>query len=409
MTALEQAIARFLCHRDGAIELAREAGRESPGSAAAPLFEASLLLCSRDRRDFQAAAGPLARSRSLSKSHQESSWEAALTAAAGGDYARAIAIFDAWLAQSPRDVVALAVAHVFEYFLGNAAALRSRSARAVAAWTPDLPGYHAVLSMHAFALQECGEYEAAEATARRAAEIEPGDLRAWHAVTHVLEMQGRAEEGLRWLGAAEASADSGGASTHLWWHRALLHLQLGQPRRALAVYDERLGGPGLSALIDASALLWRLRLSGFPVTERFQALAERWALYAEDAHCAFNDTHAMMAFAGAGRWDLAEKLLAAQQWRLAARGGANYDMTRLVGLPASRAIAAFGRGDMAGAEALLRSLPPVAHRIGGSHAQRDVFQLTRAAAIEQGKGSEQFSRPPRAWNGRWKIALTPFS
>ena len=55
-------------------------------------------------------------------------------------------------------------------------------------------------------------------------------------------------------------------------------------------------------------------------------------------------------------------------------------MTRLVGLPASRAIAAFGRGDYAAAEALLRGLPPVAHRIGGSHAQRDILQLTRAAA-----------------------------
>jgi hypothetical protein len=147
-------------------------------------------------------------------------------------------------------------------------------------------------------------------------------------------------------------------------------------------------------------------LSGYPVTERFQTLAERWAPYAEDAHCAFNDTHAMMAFSGAGRWDLAGKLLAAQQRRLGSRGGANYDMTRLVGMPACRAIAAFAGGDMDAAEALLRSLPPVAHRIGGSHAQRDVFQLTRAAAIEQKKGSEQFSR---GWNARWKIALTPFS
>jgi len=60
--------------------------------------------------------------------------------------------------------------------------------------------------------------------------------------------------------------------------------------------------------------------------------------------------------------------------------GANHDMTRLVGLPASRALAAFGRGDFSGAARLLRALPPVAHRIGGSHEQRDVLHLTRAAA-----------------------------
>ena len=52
----------------------------------------------------------------------------------------------------------------------------------------------------------------------------------------------------------------------------------------------------------------------------------------------------------------------------------------LVGLPANRALAAFGHGDFATAARLLRALPPVAHRIGGSHAQRDVLHLTRAAA-----------------------------
>ena len=73
-------------------------------------------------------------------------------------------------------------------------------------------------------------------------------------------------------------------------------------------------------------------------------------------------------------------LLAALQRRVVRTAGTNYDMTRLVGLPACRALVAFGAGDFAAAEALLRALPPVAHRIGGSHAQRDVLQLTRAAA-----------------------------
>jgi len=382
MSNLERAIAGFLRHRGDSLALAREAAREAPGLAAAHLFEALLLLCSRDRRDFEASARALERARPLTKNPQETAREAAAAAAAGGDYARACRILDEALGEDPLDVVALGVAQVFDYFLGNAAALRSRSARALAHFREGDPHYHAVLSMHAFALQECGEYAPAEEAARRAAQIEPLDLRAWHAAAHVLEMQGRVEEGLRWLDAAERWArDAGGAATHLWWHRALLHLQLGEAGRALALYDRRITGPGLSELIDASALLWRLRLAGARLGARFDALALRWAPYAEDAHCAFNDTHAMMAFAGAERWDLAARLLAAQERRLAAgRTSANYDMTRLVGLPASRAIAAYAGGDLAAAEALLRSLPPVAHRIGGSHAQRDVFHLTRAAA-----------------------------
>jgi hypothetical protein len=185
-------------------------------------------------------------------------------------------------------------------------------------------------------------------------------------------MQGRALEGLR--------RAVNHPVNHVWWHRALFYLQLDLVEEALAVYDRRLRLDGLAELIDASALLWRLRLAGVEIGERFRPLAARWSQHAEDAFCAFNDLHAMMAFAGAQRWDWAHRLLAAQERRIARIAGANHDMTRLVGYPACRALAAFGRGDFRGTEVLLRSLPPVAHRIGGSHAQRDVLTLTRAAA-----------------------------
>jgi tetratricopeptide (TPR) repeat protein len=397
MKTLERALARFLRHQAGALELARAAGREEPHAAAAPLFEACLLLCSRDRRDFLAAAEPLRRVAALRKNSAERMHEAAVAAAARGDYPLACRIFDQALGESPRDIVALGVAQVFDHFLGNAAALRSRSARALAQFPPDAQHYHAVLSMHAFALQECGEYAAAEDAAREAAAREPGDLRAWHAVAHVLEMEGRAEQGLRWLSQGEPHwSGQGAASTHLSWHATLLHLQLGEDGRALALYDRRLSGEGLSQLIDRSALLWRLKLEGVDVGGRFEVLARLWERFAEDAHCAFNDMHAMMAFAGARRWDAAHRLLAAQERRIGdGRADANYEMTRLVGLPACRAIAAFGRGEAATAAALLRALPPVAHRVGGSHAQRDILQLTRAAAQPRIRGDFRARGQPR--------------
>jgi hypothetical protein len=194
-------------------------------------------------------------------------------------------------------------------------------------------------------------------------------------------MQGRAEEGVRWMGArASWWTGAGAGSTHLWWHLALHQLELGRVRLALRVYDQRMQGGAHSELIDRAALLWRMHLAGHDVGSRFAALAADWEPHAEDAHCAFSDAHAMMAFVGAQRWDLSQRLLAAQERAVARPRGANHATLRLVGLPASRAIAAYGHGDFAGAEALLRALPPVAHRLGGSHAQRDILQLTRAAA-----------------------------
>jgi tetratricopeptide (TPR) repeat protein len=243
-----------------------------------------------------------------------------------------------------------------------------------------------VLAIHAFALEECGEYDAAAHAAQHALALEPRDLRAQHAMTHVYEMQGRFAEGIRWMGsrAAHWTGREGATPTHLWWHLALHHQQAGRHRFALELYDRRLrAGESLSERIDASALLWRLSLDGYDVGRRFEALAGTWASHAEDAYCAFNDLHAMMAFAGAGRFDLAHRLLAAQIRRVARTAGANHDMTRLVGLPACRALLLFARGEYPAAEALLRALPPVAHRIGGSHAQRDILQLTRAAALQR--------------------------
>jgi tetratricopeptide (TPR) repeat protein len=375
MELYQRALTSLWLQRGDTLALARQAIAAAPRFVPARLLEANLLAASRDVRDFEAAGWAFARLHGLPMNRHEALHVSALALAIDGDAAAASRLYDAILEEEPHDALALWVAHTWDYFLGNAQALRARSTRVLRHWSPSLPGYHAVLSLHAFGLEECGDYGAAEEAARRALELEPDDVRAEHALMHVFEMQGRAAEGLqrpvrRW-------------TNHLRWHRALFHLQMNSPEKALQTYDERMRLDELPDLIDASALLWRLRLGGADVDSRFRVVAARWAQHAEDAFCAFNDLHAMMAFVGAGRWDWAQRLLAAQERRLERATGANHDMTRLVGYPAGRALAAFGRGDFTTAEGLLRSLPPVAHRIGGSHAQRDVLQLTRAAAAHR--------------------------
>jgi tetratricopeptide (TPR) repeat protein len=380
---MHPALAAFLAHRGDALAAARAA----PASPQSRIIEAALLLCSRYPRDFAEARRRYDGLEKLALSANEAMHVRAIGAAVHGDYAAASAVYDELLAHSPHDALALAVAQVFDHYLGNPRSQLQRTAKALKAWRPEMPAYHAVLSLHAYALQECGDYEAAEETAQRALALQPWDVRAHHAMAHVMEMQGRFEEALRWMGRRSGLWSAAGvASTHLWWHIALYHIELGRPAHALAIYEHRMQGGALSELIDASALLWRLYLGGVDVHALARALAARWAAHAEDAHCAFNDLHAMMAFAAGARHDLASRLLAALECRLANPWGTNHDMTRLVGLPACRAIEAFGRGEFDSAERLLRRLPPVAHRIGGSHAQRDVLQLTRFAAAARKAG-----------------------
>jgi hypothetical protein len=200
-------------------------------------------------------------------------------------------------------------------------------------------------------------------------------------MTHVFEMQGQPEQGERWLESRSRGwARDTLVATHCWWHMALFQLARGQLDGALALYDAHLqAGSALADMIDASALLWRLHLLGIDVSGRWAGLADCWAPRAADAFCAFSDLHAMMAFVAARREDAAERLLTAQARRTGA-GGTNAAMTRLVGLPACRALQAFGRGDYQCAGDLLRRLPPVAHRLGGSQAQRGILELTACEA-----------------------------
>jgi hypothetical protein len=376
----DRALAGFLAWTGDPRADAQRAVEAAPGEARAHLLQAQLHLCSRDPAGIPAARQALARAQALPMDAAARLHAAAVGASLAGDWERARALLGCVLAQAPRDLLALAVAHTADYYLGDTASLWHRVQAALPAWRREDPAYPGVLAMLAFGLEENGEYARAEDAAREALALAPRNLRAHHALAHVLEMQGRAAEGIRWM--AERGAHwtgEGASSTHLWWHLALYHLELGDARHALELYDRRLGGGTLNELIDASALLWRLELRGAGTGARWGALAERWAPHAQEAFCAFNDVHAMVAFVGAGRRDLQRRLLRAQRQRLAG-GGTNEGMLRAVGLPACEALAAFGDEDYARAADLLRRLPGVAHRLGGSHAQRGLLGLTQKAA-----------------------------
>ena len=135
-------------------------------------------------------------------------------------------------------------------------------------------------------------------------------------------------------------------------------------------------------LLDASALLWRLHLRGVDCGSRWRELADCWEPLAEDGFYAFNDAHAMMAFMADGRSKAADTLLTAQQKAMTSNAS-NAMMTNQVGHPVCNALRAFGRGDYATCVDLLRPVRSRLNRFGGSHAQRDLFDLTLIEAARR--------------------------
>ena len=91
-----------------------------------------------------------------------------------------------------------------------------------------------------------------------------------------------------------------------------------------------------------------------------------------------------MAYVAAGR-DGALNLLLDSAEQAASGPGDNAMFTRDVGLPLMRATKAFGSGEPSKAASLIRPVRAIAHRFGGSHAQRDLIDLTLIeAAIRAG-------------------------
>jgi tetratricopeptide (TPR) repeat protein len=368
------------------------AGRLADEAADAPMAQvmlAYLSLMSTDPADVPAARDCTANLRAMSTNPREAAHLDAIDAWCAGDWAGVSARLDDVLVHHPADLLALMIGHQLDFFLGDQLNLRDRVCRSLPNVDPAHPHHGFVLGMQAFGLEEAGSYHEAEEAGRAALAVHPDDVWAVHAVVHVLEMQGRVDDGIAFMVERRADWAEGNMFTvHNWWHLALYLLEAGRHDLVLAIYDREIHHAGAAGvpieLLDASALLWRLRLDGVDIGDRFAALADVWALKATDEPWyVFNDLHSTMALVGAGRLPEARAVVARLDEYVDGAGGTNASMTAEIGLPACRAVIAHGEGRSADVVAALAPIRRRLPRLGGSHAQRDVLQRTLLDATIQ--------------------------
>lgn len=361
---------------------------EAPGFVMAHVLKGYLFGLSTERDAMAVALACHKAALPLAATLREQGHVMALGHLAAGRWHEASRILEDLTIEFPLDALALQAGHQIDFFTGNARMLRDRIGRALPAWDKEMPGCHAILGMQAFGLEEMGDYQRAEQFGRAAVELEPRDGWAQHAVAHVMEMQSRQRDGIAWMHAnKEGWTRESFLQVHNWWHLALFHYDLGETEEVLSLFDGPIYGKRSTLslnMVDASAILWRLHLGGIDVGDRWTELAANWSPKAGAGNYAFNDAHAMMAFVGAGLEAPARTLLETQREAMQA-GDDNAAFTRDVGHPVTLAMKAFGEGNYKETVRLLWPIRAVAHGFGGSHAQRDVIDLTLIeAALRDG-------------------------
>ena len=315
---------------------------------------------------------------------------AALRAWVDGDFFGAVQHWEEVLTHYPFDLFALMLVHLTDLLLGDTPGQRDCVARVFALWDESMPGYEFVLGFYSFGLEENRDFMRAEELGRQAVAMRPKHPYAIHAVAHVMEMKGRQPGGIHWMRSRRDDWAKSDFANHLWWHLSLFHLDLMQYDRVLEIYDNHLRSSRPSGdkyeELDATALLWRLKLLEVEVGDRWCELADKWESSATDTLYAFNDVHAMMTFVADRRDTLAARLLGANERYVNHATDANVAMSRVIGLPFCRALQAFERGDYGACVDLLLPVRYRTHRLGGSFAQRDIIGWTvLEAALRSGR------------------------
>jgi tetratricopeptide (TPR) repeat protein len=355
-------------------------------SASNPAFQAEIAITLAAAE----AGGPAATER-------ERQHVVAFAAWAGGALDRSFGIWRQILDAQPTDLLAARICDTSWFRHGQTAKILEQADRLAPCWSPELPGYDLFRTIWAFAHEEAGDTAGAERAVDEAIAQDRTNYFAHHVKAHVMEMECRPREGRDWLESQTEHWSLGNQLIHhLWWHRALMELELGEHDAVLASYDRHirnLEAPMVKATPDhfidlqnAPAVLWRLEQMGVDVGDRWQELADKAEARIGHVGHPLLVPHLMMALTATGRREAADRFLDALRevaadpalWTAPAVGD--------VILPVCEAALAHRQGDYARVVELMAPRREQIRLLGGSNAQRDLFvQMLVDAAMQAGR------------------------
>ncbi|XP_052761558.1 tetratricopeptide repeat protein 38-like isoform X2 [Mya arenaria] len=297
------------------------------------------------------------------------------------------------LVEHPTDILAAKFLHDTYILNGNSLGLRHSCAGVVPYWKPDMPFYGDMLSMYAFGLEETNTFTEAEKYAQKALEINRHDTWATHCIAHINEMTGEARKGVKFMEQTENNWNDDGLQCHNYWHWALHYFEMGEFETAVSLLDKQIL-PTMSknkswfSLTDAASLCFRLEAEGYDIGKRWSSCRDVASEHLDHHMMSYADFHVLMSFVRGGDKELTDRMISGIKETIRNdEGDIAVDYKELT-LPVMEALMAFDEGEYDTAVTIMRPLKYQMSRIGGSNAQRDVFNLLTIHAGIRSKSPE---------------------
>ena len=392
------AVDLLLSANTGAAELLERALAADPDFVLAHVARARLLQLQARMPEARAAA---ARAKELrgGVSAREQQHIDTISRAVEGSATEALALVYTHVSEYPRDALPLSLALGVFGLLGFSGRLDHHEAQLalLEELAPHWGDDWWFLGDLGWAYIETGEVAAGTRLVERSLAGNPRNAHAAHQRVHGFFEAGDPSGGADFIRAWLADYDRAGhLHCHLSWHLALFELARGDAERARATYLDSIrpsvaqSAPMLS-LADSASFLWRWRLYGAapPLDQQWGEVAAHARRHFPQASLAFADLHAAFAEAATGDDEFVQR-----------RIGGLHHLARDGRLPSGNVAPALCAG-----AAALADLP----RIGGSHAQREVFEDSLIFAyLRSGQPAKaepllrsRLSRRPSARDAAW--------
>ncbi|HXQ16973.1 MAG TPA: tetratricopeptide repeat protein [Caulobacteraceae bacterium] len=388
LVAVDEFVGGFIAYETRAANVVKAAAAR-PGHGLLNLYAGVLFMLLESPQGPVRARPFLDRALAASLNERERRTADFLAAWIRGDIPAASALGEAVARDWPRDLAMVKLCQYLAFNRGDFAGMLRIALQA-------LPAAEDVAQMHgmaAFGYEECHLLADAERAARHALEMRRAEPWAQHALAHVMITQGRIDEGARFLEHASETWDGLNSfmATHNWWHLCLFYLSQGRAEAVLRAFDAHCwaGDKDYSQdQVGAVSLLARAELAGIDVGDRWGEVAERIAARGIDVEQPFLALQYLYALIRAGRAEAPALLAAIRQRAVTAPTFARAAWAEGA-LPVAEGFAAYLAGQFPAAVSELGAALPHLPQIGGSHAQRDLFeQVWLAALIADGRWIE---------------------